>query len=237
MNTGKGRLYLIPSPLGDNAPEEVIPSEVLGLLTRLDTFVVEEVRTARRYLSRAGLKGKIDGLTFHELNEHTRETEIEEMARLFDNGKDVGLISEAGLPAVADPGAQLVALAHRTGVTVVPCVGPSSLMMALMSSGLNGQSFSFCGYLPAKADERKARLRSLEKASSVSGQTQIFIETPYRNDQMFNDILSVCHDSTRVCVAADITMPDAFIRTMTVIEWKKSGLVIGKRPCVFLLLA
>lgn len=237
MNTGKGRLYLIPSPLGDNAPEEVIPSEVLGLLTRLDTFVVEEVRTARRYLSRAGLKGKIDGLTFHELNEHTRETEIEEMARLFDNGKDVGLISEAGLPAVADPGAQLVALAHRTGVTVVPCVGPSSLMMALMSSGLNGQSFAFCGYLPAKPDERKARLRSLEKASSVSGQTQIFIETPYRNDQMFKDIVSVCHDSTRVCVAANITMPDAFIRTMTVSEWKKSGLTIGKRPCVFLLLA
>lgn len=237
MNTGKGRLYLIPSPLGDNAPEEVIPSEVLGLLTRLDTFVVEEVRTARRYLSRAGLKGKIDGLTFHELNEHTRETEIEEMARLFDNGKDVGLISEAGLPAVADPGAQLVALAHRTGVTVVPCVGPSSLMMALMSSGLNGQSFAFCGYLPAKPDERKTRLRSLEKASSVSGQTQIFIETPYRNDQMFKDILSVCHDSTRVCVAADITMPDAFIRTLTVSEWKKSGLTIGKRPCVFLLLA
>lgn len=237
MNTGKGRLYLIPSPLGDNAPEEVIPSEVLGLLTRLDTFVVEEVRTARRYLSRAGLKGKIDGLTFHELNEHTRETEVEEMARLFDNGKDVGLISEAGLPAVADPGAQLVALAHRTGVTVVPCVGPSSLMMALMSSGLNGQSFAFCGYLPAKPDERKTRLRSLEKASSVSGQTQIFIETPYRNDQMFKDILSVCHDSTRVCVAADITMPDAFIRTLTVSEWKKSGLTIGKRPCVFLLLA
>lgn len=237
MNTGKGRLYLIPSPLGDNAPEEVIPSEVLGLLTRLDTFVVEEVRTARRYLSRAGLKGKIDGLTFHELNEHTRETEIEEMARLFDNGKDVGLISEAGLPAVADPGAQLVALAHRTGVTVVPCVGPSSLMMALMSSGLNGQSFAFCGYLPAKPDERKTRLRSLEKASSVSGQTQIFIETPYRNDQMFKDILSVCHDSTRVCVAADITMPDAFIQTLTVSEWKKSGLTIGKRPCVFLLLA
>lgn len=237
MNTGKGRLYLIPSPLGDNAPEEVIPSEVLGLLTRLDTFVVEEVRTARRYLSRAGLKGKIDGLAFHELNEHTRETEIEEMARLFDNGKDVGLISEAGLPAVADPGAQLVALAHRTGVTVVPCVGPSSLMMALMSSGLNGQSFAFCGYLPAKPDERKTRLRSLEKASSVSGQTQIFIETPYRNDQMFKDILSVCHDSTRVCVAANITMPDAFIRTLTVSEWKKSGLTIGKRPCVFLLLA
>lgn len=233
----RGKLFLIPSPLGDNDPSEVIPSYVLGLLPQLDTFVVEEVRTARRYLSKAGLKGQIDRLAFYELNEHTEDAQIEKYIDLFDNGHDVGLISEAGLPAVADPGAQLVSLAHRHGIEVVPFVGPSSLMLSLMASGLNGQSFAFCGYLPAKPDERKNRLRSIEKLSAGSRQTQIFIETPYRNDQMFKDILAVCHEGTRVCVAANITMPDAYIRTMTVREWKKEGLTIGKRPCVFLLLA
>ena len=149
----------------------------------------------------------------------------------------MALISEAGLPAVADPGAQLVALAHRHGISVIPLVGPSSLMLALMSSGLNGQSFAFCGYLPAKRDERRLKLKSIEKISAASGQTQIFIETPYRNDSMMEDILSVCRPETRLCIAADITLPDAFIRTASVGEWKKSGVTIGKRPCVFIIQA
>lgn len=233
----KGKLYLIPSPLGENDPAEVIPGPVLKSLEGFRTFVVEEVRTARRYLSKAGLRGKIGELEFHELNEHTDEATIEGYIRLFDGGNDVALISEAGLPAVADPGAQLVALAHRHGIQVVPCVGPSSLMMALMASGLNGQSFAFCGYIPAKTDERRSRLKTLEKVSAQLHQTQILIETPYRNDSLFADILSVCGPSTRVCVACNITMPDAYIKTMKVAQWKKEGLVIGKRPCVFLLLA
>lgn len=237
MKEEKGKLYLIPSPLGENDPTEVIPGPVLESLKDFRTFVVEEVRTARRYLSRAGLKGHIGGLEFHELNEHTDQATIEGYLRLFDDGNDVALISEAGLPAVADPGAQLVALAHRHGITVVPAVGPSSLMLALMASGLNGQSFAFCGYIPAKTEERRSRLRTLEKVSGQLKQTQILIETPYRNDSLFADILAVCSASTRVCVAANITMPDAYIRTMKVSEWKKEGFVIGKRPCVFLILA
>ena len=237
MKEGKGKLYLIPSPLGENDPAEVIPGPVLESLKGFRTFVVEEVRTARRYLSRAGLKGSIGELEFHELNEHTDQATVESYLRLFDEGNNVALISEAGLPAVADPGAQLVALAHRHGIEVVPAVGPSSLMLALMASGLNGQSFAFCGYIPAKTDERRSKLKTLEKVSAQLRQTQILIETPYRNDSLFTDILSVCSASTRVCVAANITMPDAFIRTKKVSEWKKEGLVIGKRPCVFLILA
>ena len=233
----KGCLYLIPSPLGDNDPAEVIPSPVLDSLRNFKTFVVEEVRTARRYLSRAGLKGSIGDLEFHELNEHTDQATVESYLKLFEDGNDVALISEAGLPAVADPGAQLVALAHRHGITVIPAVGPSSLMLALMASGLNGQSFAFCGYIPAKTDERRNRLRTLEKVSAQLKQTQILIETPYRNDSLFADILSTCSPSVRLCVDANITMPDAYIKTRKVGEWKKEGLVIGKRPCVFLILA
>ena len=233
----KGKLYLIPSPLGENNPEEVIPAPILDSLTGFRTFVVEEVRTARRYLSRAGLKGKIGELEFHELNEHTDAATIEGYLKLFDNGNDVALISEAGLPAVADPGAQLVALAHSHDIEVVPAVGPSSLMLALMASGLNGQSFAFCGYIPAKTDERRSRLRTLEKVSAQLKQTQILIETPYRNDSLFADILATCNPSTRVCVAANITMPDAYIKTKKVSAWKKEQLIIGKRPCVFLILA
>ena len=233
----KGKLYLIPSPLGENDPMEVIPLPVLKSLEGFRTFVVEEVRTARRYLSKAGLKGRIGELQFFELNEHTEQSAVESYLKLFDNGNDVALISEAGLPAVADPGAQLVALAHRHGIEVIPAVGPSSLMMSLMASGLNGQSFAFCGYIPAKTDERRSRLKTLEKVSSQLKQTQIIIETPYRNDSLFKDILSTCSASTRLCIAANITMPDAYIRTKTVAQWKKEDIIIGKRPCVFLILA
>jgi 16S rRNA (cytidine1402-2'-O)-methyltransferase len=233
----KGKLYLIPSPLGENDPSEVIPLPVLKSLEGFRTFVVEEVRTARRYLSKAGLKGRIDGLEFFELNEHTEAATVESYLKLFNDGNDVALISEAGLPAVADPGAQLVALAHRHGIEVIPAVGPSSLMMSLMASGLNGQSFAFCGYIPAKTDERKSKLKLLEKVSGQLKQTQIIIETPYRNDSLFKDMLSTCSPSTRLCIAANITMPDAYIKTKTIAQWKKEVITIGKRPCVFLILA
>ena len=232
-----GKLYLFPSPLGDNEPREVIPGPVLDRMLEIRTFVVEEVRTARRFLSRAGLKGHIGELEFHELNEHTQPKEVEALAALFENGQDVGLITEAGLPAVADPGALLVALCHRRGIEVVPFTGPSSLMLALMASGLDGQSFAFCGYLPAKTDERRSAIRTVEKRSSQLHQTQLFIETPYRNDSLIADLLASCRDDTRLCIAADLTLPTATIRTRTVREWKKAPIEIGKRPCVFLLLA
>lgn len=231
-----GKLYLIPSPLGDNAPAEVIPAKALALLLELRCYVVEEIRTARRYLSRAGLKGHIDELEFHLLNEHSTPREVEELAELFTDGRNVGLITEAGLPAVADPGAQLVALCHRKGITVVPLVGPSSLMLALMASGLNGQSFAFCGYLPVKPEQRRSAIRSIEKHSAAQRQSQIIIETPYRNDALFADLLQSCQSGTQLCIAADITTEDEFILTRSIAEWRKKPVTIGKRPCVFVLL-
>ena len=232
-----GKLYLIPTPLGDNDPAEVLPEPVIRTACGLRRFVVEESRTARRFLSRYGLRGHIDELELHELNEHTTAAEIEAMASLFDDS-DVGLMTEAGLPAVADPGAALVALCHRRGIEVVPFVGPSSLMLALMASGLNGQNFAFRGYLPAKTDERRSALRTVEKQSASLNQTQIFIETPYRGDALLSDMIAGLAPSTRVCIAADLTLPTQTIRTMSVALWRKqSGFTIGKRPCVFLLLA
>ncbi len=233
----KGKLYLIPTPLGEGDPARVLPASVLEVIPTLNCFVVEELRTARRFLSAAGLKGHIDELEFHELNEHTKPQEVEAFAKLFDEGRSVGLLSEAGLPAVADPGALLVALCHRHGIEVVPLVGPSSLMLALMASGLNGQSFAFVGYIPAKTEERRAALRTLEKRSASARQTQILIETPYRNDSLMADLLSCLNGHTRVCVAANLTCPDQFIQTHTVAEWKSKPITIGKRPCVFLILS
>lgn len=215
---------------------EILPQQVLDVACSLKCFVVEELRTARRFLSRYGHKGHIDELEFHELNEHTQAADVEAMAALFDKA-DVGLLSEAGLPAVADPGSALVALCHRKGIEVVPLVGPSSLMLALMASGLNGQSFAFRGYIPAKTDERRKALKALEKQSKSEVQSEIIIETPYRNDSLFADMLQVLSPGTRICVAADITLPSQFIRTASVAAWKKSGFVIGKRPCVFIILA
>ena len=251
-----GKLYLIPTPLGENDPAEVLPKPVTDKACSLRCFVVEELRTARRVLSRYGLRGHIDELEFHVLNEHTAPAEVEAMLPLFE-GQDVGLLSEAGLPAVADPGAALVALCHRHGIQVVPLVGPSSLMLALMASGLNGQSFAFRGYIPAKTDERRAAIKELEKQSRALNQSQILIETPYRNDTLLADLLQVLSPATRLCVAADLSLPTEYIRTRTVAEWRQSLLrgknppnplgrpsdsdhqepVIGKRPCVFILLA
>ena len=231
----KGKLYLIPSPLGEYDPALVLPASVLQTACSLRTFVVEEIRTARRFLSAAGLRGHIEELEFHTLNEHTLPREVEALAGLFDKG-DVGLISEAGLPAVADPGAALVALCHRKGIEVVPLVGPSSLMLALMASGLNGQSFAFRGYLPAKTEERRTAMKDIERLSKSLNQSQIFIETPYRNDALFADFLKFLQPGTRLTVAADITLPTSFIRTRTVSEWRRESLTIGKRPCVFIIL-
>ena len=247
----KGLLYLIPSPIGDVAPAEVIPQSVLELLPKINHFVVEELRTVRRYLSNAGLKGKIDSLNFYLLNEHTPKDQVEKYLQILLCGEDVGLISEAGLPAVADPGAYLVELAQRADIEVVPLAGPSSLMMALMASGLNGQCFAFNGYLPVKEPDRSKEIKELERLSAKRGQSQIFIETPYRNERLLADFLQHCAPSTRLTVAADISMPTQFIKTKSIEKWRrivakgaagaadtaKGGFVIGKRPCVFILLA
>ena len=234
MKTGK--LYLIPTPLGENEPSTVLPPSVMETACRLHCFVVEELRTARRFLSAYGLRGHIDGLDLHVLNEHSPPEEVEALLPLFD-GQDVGLMSEAGLPAVADPGAALVELCHRHGIEVVPLVGPSSLMLALMASGLNGQSFAFRGYIPAKTEERRAALKELEKQSRARKESQILIETPYRNDSLLADMLQVLSPATRLCAAADLTLPTQWIRTRTVAQWRSERPVIGKRPCVFILLA
>ena len=234
--TNPGRLILIPTPLGGNDPAEVIPGHVLETACGLRCFVVEELRTARRFLSAYGLRGQIDSLDLHILNEHTAPQEVEALLPLFE-GQDVGLLSEAGLPAVADPGAALVALCHTHGIQVVPLVGPSSLMLALMGSGLNGQSFAFRGYIPAKTEERRAALKELEKQSRNLKQSQILIETPYRNDALLTDMLQALSPATRLCVAADLTLPTQFIQTNTVAGWRHAPVTIGKRPCVFILLA
>ena len=232
-----GKLYLIPTPLGEGNPGDVLPASVLELLPSLKRFVVEQMRTARRFLSSAGLRGHIAELEFHELNEHTRPEEVEGFLNLFAEGRNVGLLSEAGLPAVADPGALLVALCHRHGIGVVPLAGPSSLMMALMASGLNGQSFAFVGYIPAKTDERRAALKALEKRSAAARQTQIIIETPYRNDSLLADMLQTLSGNVLLCIAANLTCPDEYICTRSVARWKERPVTIGKRPCVFLILS
>ena len=215
----------------------MLPGAVLETACSIRRFVVEELRTARRVLSRYGLRGHIDELEFHVLNEHTSPQEVEAMLSLFGDGQDVGLLSEAGLPAVADPGAALVALCHRHGIRVVPLVGPSSLMLALMASGLNGQSFAFRGYIPAKTEERRSAIKGLEKQSRSLSQSQILIETPYRNDALLADLLRELAPETRLCVAADLTLPTQYIRTDTVAGWRKTPVTVGKRPCVFILLA
>jgi len=231
----KGTLYLIPSPLGDYEPIEVIPDGVIQKMLPIRYFVVEELRTARRYLSKCGFKGKIDILTFFELNEHTDKSVVHDYLSPLIEGNDMGLISEAGLPAVADPGAYLVELAHKEGIKVVPLSGPSSLMMALMASGMNGQSFAFVGYIPVKPEERRSEIKKLEKLSVTTGQSQIIIEAPYRNNSLFSDLLLVCSNDKNICIAAGITTSEEFICTKSVSEWKKTKIDLNKKPCVFIL--
>lgn len=231
----KGTLYLIPSPIGDIAIDNTIPKGTLDILLNLKHFVVEELRTVRRYLSKAGLKGNIESLELYLLNEHTNEQEIESYLSILLSGVSMGMISEAGLPAVADPGAKLVALAHKNSIDVVPLVGPSSLMLALMASGKNGQNFAFVGYLPIKIEERRSKIRELEKLSLRTAQSQIIIETPYRNDALMADFLQTCSKDTLLTVATNITTPDSFIKTRTISQWKRAKPELNKKPTVFIL--
>jgi 16S rRNA (cytidine1402-2'-O)-methyltransferase len=230
-----GTLFLIPVTLGDSPVQHVIPAYVIELIDRLDHFIVEDLRSARRYLKKAGKIKAIDDLSFYLLNEHTDDQATEELLAVLTDGNDAGLMSEAGSPAVADPGSGLVALAHRNGIRVVPLAGPSSILMALMASGMNGQSFRFHGYLPVKKPQRLNILRKIEKTALETGETQVFMETPYRNMSLLEDILSSCRENTLLCVAADISLDTETIKTRTIREWKGKLPDIHKRPAVFLL--
>ena len=233
-----GTLYLIPVPLGHVVPEASLPAPVLERIHHLTHFVVENAKSARAFLKAAGTEQPLQALQLEELNEHTRPDALDRLLAPLRAGHDLGLLSEAGCPAVADPGANLVALAQSEGIRVVPLIGPSSLLLALMASGLNGQRFAFLGYLPAKDAERAKALRELEVESKKRGQTQIFIETPYRNRQLFDSILQTCQPGTRMAVATDLTLLGESVRTRTVGQWKKeTPPEIERRPTVFLLLA
>lgn len=233
-----GTLYLIPVPLGPVSPETQLHPAVLATIRPLTHFVVEQAKTARAFLKAAGTDTPLQLLQLEDLNEHTRSNAINRLLDPLRNGHDIGLLSEAGCPAVADPGADLVALAQQENIRVVPLVGPSSLLLALMGSGLNGQRFSFQGYLPAKDVDRSKTLKELESESRKRKQTQLFIETPYRNQAMFDAVLQHCQPSTRLCVATDLTLPAESIRTRTIAQWKKeTPPEIERRPTVFLILA
>ncbi|HEC44986.1 hypothetical protein LCGC14_2773260 [marine sediment metagenome] len=228
-------LYLIPVTLGDSPVSHVIPGFPLEIINKLEHFVVEDLRSARRYLRKAGYKALFDDTEFYLLNEHSKDEELGEIIEVLAGGNSMGILSEAGVPAVADPGAELVALAHKRGIRVIPLVGPSSILMALMGSGMNGQSFCFHGYLPVKNPQRQNRIRQIERVALESSQTQIFMETPYRNNSLLEDILGCCREDTLLCVAADISLKTEFIKTKAVREWKKDIPNLHKRPAVFLL--
>lgn len=232
----QGKLYLIPTTLGGENYSDVIPQLVADISRSLKHFVVEDVRTARRYLSKLGMPVPIDTLHFELLNEHTSETEVENLLKPIFDGESVGLLSEAGVPAVADPGANLVALAQRKGVQVVPLTGPSSIILALMASGLNGQSFAFVGYLPVKSPDREKRIRQLEHRAHDEHQTQLFIEAPYRNNQLLSSLLTTLNAETLLCIAADITLSTEFVVTKRVKEWTKNLPDLHKRPTIFAVL-
>jgi len=229
------KLFLIPNVLSDGDWQNVLPVNVLPVLTNTRFFIVENIRTARRFMKQVNKDIDIDRLTFFELNKHTHPNEIPSFLKPLENGEDVAVISEAGCPGVADPGADIVKLAHQKGIAVVPLVGPSSILLALMASGLNGQNFAFNGYLPVQSNERMRAINSLEKKVRNEHQTQIFIETPYRNNQLIADLLKTCSPSTLLCIAANITGENEFIATKSIGKWKKSVPDLHKQPAIFLI--
>ncbi|MDD3884716.1 MAG: SAM-dependent methyltransferase [Gallionella sp.] len=233
-----GILYLIPCPLGDTPAEQVLPAHTIAIARRIRHFVVEHPKTARQFLSALKPEHPVQSLHFAELNEHTPIDALSSLLAPLLAGEDVGIISEAGCPGIADPGADLVNLAHKSGIRVVPLVGPSSLLLALMASGLNGQCFAFHGYLPVAEPERSQRVGQLEAESAKRRQTQFFIETPYRNEKLFQALLAKCRPDTELCIASNLTVADELIETRTVGQWRnRPAPKLHKRPTLFLLLA
>ena len=229
-----GRIYLIPVTLGGDDFLKVIPEKVISLTRLLRFFIVEDIRSARRFLRLIDKEFPINDTVFFELNEHTGDSDIAQYLNPIFNGSDIGIMSEAGLPGIADPGARIIALAHQKKITVTPLSGPSSIILALISSGLNGQNFTFNGYLPIKPAERSAKLKELEKKAS-EGYAQIFMETPYRNQRLVETITEICNNDTKLCIAADITLPTESIRTMKISEWKKNLPSINGKLVVFVM--
>ena len=229
-----GNIYLIPVTLGGDDFLQVIPEKVIAITRLLRYFIVEDTRSARRFLRLIDKGFPIDDTTFMELNEHTGDSDISDYLEPAFKGADIGIMSEAGLPGIADPGARIIAVAHRKGLRIIPLSGPSSIIMALISSGFNGQQFAFNGYLPVKQAERNLRLRELEKKAR-EGYAQIFMEAPYRNMKLLEAILSICNNESMLCIAADITLPSEFIRSMKISEWKKNQPDLNGRPVVFVL--
>lgn len=236
-------LYLIPVTLGETPIEQVLPSYNHEIIMGIRHFVVEDIRSARRFLRKTDREFPIDDCTFYEIGQHADKNLFSSYLQPLREGKPVGVISEAGCPAVADPGADIVNIAQREGLRVVPLVGPNSMILAVMSSGLGGQSFAFNGYLPIEASDRAKRLKALETRAWMEGQTQLFIETPYRNQKMFQSLLATLRPQTRLCIAAGITTPDEYIRTLRISEWEKEGLPLkeaggsdlSKVPAIFLI--
>lgn len=232
----KGKLYLIPTTLGDTAETaDVIPLKVNELINKIDEYIVENEKSARHYLKKIGIKKPLQEIVLHPLNQHTQPHEISSYLNSIQQGKDIGVISEAGCPGVADPGADVVKLAHEKNIDVIPLVGPSSILLSLMASGFNGQNFAFNGYLPKERAERIKKIKDLEMLVYKRKQTQMFIETPYRNMHLLEDILNTCENKTKLCIACDITLPTEFIKTKSVFDWKKQLPDINKRPTIFLI--
>lgn len=229
------KLYMIPTTLGDTSFERVLPSDLKQVISSVSVFIVENIRTARRFLKKVNPAIVIDDLTFFELNQHTDKKDISRFLEPHQKGLDIGIISEAGCPGIADPGAEVVRIAHTKDIQVVPLVGPSSILLALMASGMSGQNFAFNGYLPIKNPEKSQQIKMLERRMQVEGQTQVFIEAPYRNIQLLDELLKNCEPQTMLCIAADITLDTEFIRTKPVSFWKTNIPDIQKRPAIFLI--
>jgi 16S rRNA (cytidine1402-2'-O)-methyltransferase len=231
----KGKLYLIPTTLGETEPLEVMPYLVKTIIEKTNYFIVENEKSARRFIKKITPKKSQPDLVLMKLDKYAEEIETRTYLNACEQGISVGLLSEAGVPAVADPGATIVKMAHEKGIQVVPLVGPSSILLALMASGMNGQNFAFNGYLPIDKADRKKAIKELERLSKEKNQSQIFIETPYRNEKMFNDLKATLTPSTRLCIAADITLPEEYIRTYAIADWKKQHPDLHKRPAIFII--
>ncbi len=231
----KGKLYIIPIPISEETFENVIPSYNNQIVKKIRFFVVEKVKTARQFLRKMDREFDIDSTVFFELNKHDDYTFQREAIEQLKQGKDVGLMSEAGYPGIADPGSEFVALAHQNNIEVIPLIGPSSLLLALVSSGMNGQGFTFNGYLPKKDPERTNKIKELNQTIAKSGFAQLFIETPYRNKTMLADLLRICHNDLRLTIGYDVTGKAQKIQTKKITDWKKSSFQFEKIPCVFVL--
>jgi Predicted methyltransferases len=232
-----GKVYLIPTTLGDNAPLEVMPISIKGTIERIDHYIVENEKTARRFIKRISPNKPQPNLKLQPLNKYTNPAVIPSYLDPCIHGFDIGVLSEAGCPGIADPGSEVVRVAHEKRIQVVPLVGPSSILMAMMASGMNGQNFAFNGYLPIDLAERKNVLKQLERTSQEKGQSQIFMETPYRNNKLLKDLLKILHKSTRLCIACDISLPTEFIKTKSVHEWGEIEIDLDKRPTIYILQA